>query len=64
MTYQLPKSQEMLLDLFKKMQTGEGVGSISEVALDILAGVIVDQIITEYTDTAFRSSFPIKEGAK
>ena len=27
-----PKAKKNLLDIFKKMQTGEGVGSISEVA--------------------------------
>ena len=52
-----PKAKKNLLDIVKKMQTGEGVGSISEVALDILAGVVIDQAIEEYADTAFRSDF-------
>lgn len=56
MTQQAPKAKKNLLDIFKKMQTSEGVGSISEVALDILAGVVIDLAIEEYTDAAFRAS--------
>ena len=58
MVYDQSKNKEYLVDTFKKLRDAPAAPEVSDVALDLLASVLIDQIIKEYKDNAFRSYFP------